>query len=127
LEMIVAGAAGLGSDGECARCGVTLSDELGHLCDQCQAEDARVRLGGALDLKELEAMLPKDTDPVFALDPTVDTGHYDDGHAFGWGIRPAGIAPTVHHVLDAVLAGEPKTVVPALEAHAGVDLDGNGT
>ncbi len=66
-------------------------------------------------------------------DPTLDTGHYDDGHAFGWGspARPAPSEPEVRQVLidlvEDVLRNEQRAIVPDVEQVARVDLDGDGT
>jgi len=70
-----------------------------------------------------------DSDAVFnAKHPRIDTGHYDDSHAFGWHVHgKTETAQLVHHVVDDVLKGQQALLLGALAAHAGVDLNGDGT
>jgi hypothetical protein len=58
----------------------------------------------------------------------VDTGNYDDGHTFGWHVKgKTETAQLEHHVVDDLLKGQQAQLVPAIEAHAGVDLNGDGS
>lgn len=58
----------------------------------------------------------------------LDTGHYDDGHAFGWKVNTKAeeqkaLESTVNEFLDGT---EPELFVPMIEPDLGVDLNGDG-
>jgi hypothetical protein len=54
-------------------------------------------------------------------DPKLDTGHYDDGHAFGW--RPQGEKRALHDITNANL----DRLAADLERDMGADINGDGT
>lgn len=60
-------------------------------------------------------------------DPSLDTGHYDDGHSFGWNIKTKS---DEHHTWNDILKQVTKDrfdqLLPTLEDDGGVDLNGNG-
>ena len=61
------------------------------------------------------------------IDPNLDTGHYDDGHSFGWNVKTQ---TEEHEVLIDLVKDlgeeQPSAILPALEVAGGVDLNGNG-
>jgi len=60
-------------------------------------------------------------------DPALDTGHYDDGHAFGWKVRSHADQHDVWRTLaTAAFDGQWDGVVVAIETRAGTDLNGDG-
>lgn len=65
-------------------------------------------------------------------DPTLDTGHYDDGHSFGWGTPPAPTLPPPDvlrveiDLVEDLIERQPAQLVPDLELATAVDLDGDG-
>lgn len=110
-------------------------------CGQAETVSARdLDLFGARQAKPLEDLFRqdwKDPEAIFGGDhrrgdPTLDTGHYDDGHSFGWGTgrRPALRPPDVQRVdIDLVKdlgLGEPARIVSDLEVATKVDLNGDG-
>jgi hypothetical protein len=54
-------------------------------------------------------------------DPKIDTGHYDDGHAFGW--RPQGEKRALHDITNANL----DRLIADLESDMRADINGDGT
>jgi hypothetical protein len=53
-------------------------------------------------------------------EPKLDTGHYDDGHAFGW--RPQGEKRALHDITNANL----DRLAADLERDMGADINGDG-
>jgi hypothetical protein len=70
--------------------------------------------------------------PSGTPDPTLDTGHYDDGHSFGWGTagRPSLPPPDVIRVeidlVEDLIERQPGRLVTDLEVATAVDLNGDG-
>jgi len=70
--------------------------------------------------------------PSGTPDPTLDTGHYDDGHSFGWGTppRPTLPPPDVIRVeidlVEDLIERQPSQLMRDLEVATAVDLDGDG-
>lgn len=60
-------------------------------------------------------------------DATLDGGHLDNGHAFGW-TRQSLLdpAPLLHGVVDDILSGQQQKLIPDLELAGNADLNGNG-
>lgn len=84
------------------------------------------------DLFELVKQLEDDWPAKAAQDPSLDTGHYDDGHAFGWKVRGerAEAKVMVDLVADLKAFEDERTLRAALqhlEANIGVDVDGDGS
>jgi hypothetical protein len=78
-----------------------------------------------------------DPAPVFggdgrAPDPTLETGHYDDGHSFGWGtpprptLPPADVTRVEIDLVEDLMERQPAKLVPDLEVATAVDLNGDG-
>jgi hypothetical protein len=78
-----------------------------------------------------------DPGPVFGADgqppdPTLDTGHYDDGHSFGWGtgrrlaLPPPDVIRVEIDLVEDLIERQPTQLIPDLELVAAVDLDGDG-
>lgn len=115
-------------NGRCVDCGQAETVSAKNL-DLFQAGQAR-------PLEDLFRRDWKDPEAIFGdhrmPDPTLDTGHYDDGHSFGWGAgrRPALRPPDVQRVdIDLVKdlgLGEPARIVTDLEVATKVDLNGDG-
>ena len=57
------------------------------------------------------------------LDPNVDTGHYDDGHAFGWGVK--GRRETADLLRDAFEASLDE-LIATIEHDIAADVNGDG-
>ena len=110
---------------ECTTCG----DEVkpNSLCGRCQfhaSEAANADQAQPAQLAPLQDQLKQD---FGTHDPNLDTGHYDDGHAFGWNVKtPAQQKSTIDQIIDDFIAGRPTSVIPDLERSGGVDLDANG-
>jgi len=79
-----------------------------------------------------------DPGPVFGgdgqpPDPTLDTGHYDDGHSFGWGtgrrlaLPPPDVMRVEIDLVEDLIERQPGQLMPDLEVATAVDLDGDGT
>jgi len=123
-------------------------DKAQFTYSQCKVSLPQVSLGGVLavntDLtsrplaasgrRELtESLLlvdePSDSTVDKALgDPKLDTGHYDDGHSFGWNVKTKA---QERAVFDDVLkfiahSNSLSGVVPMLEHDMGADLNGDG-
>jgi hypothetical protein len=96
--------------------------------------DAGASSGKLHDLFKADFSRGGDTVQVFgdpqsgkSADPSLDTGHYDDGHAFGWNIKTKPeIIQVEHHVIDDIIEGQQPNIVPELEVAGNVDLNGNG-
>jgi hypothetical protein len=63
------------------------------------------------------------------VDPTIDSGHYDDGHSFGWKVvdNSDSLDKLLEHIADNIVAGQQDQLIPTLEVHSGVDLNGDGS
>jgi hypothetical protein len=72
---------------------------------------------GHLIVEAVKPVLGGGTNP----EPRLDTGHYDDGHAFGW--RPEGEKQALHEITNANL----DRLVADLERDMGADINGDGT
>lgn len=87
--------------------------------------DRNADLGAAGDgpyQAELASMLGSSkTEP---LDPSVDTGHYDDGHAFGWGVNTK--REEAQLMRDAFEASV-QDLIDTIEHDLGADVNGDGT
>jgi hypothetical protein len=83
------------------------------------------QLGTLTDLFKGDFTEAGDPKPVFN-EPSLDTGHYDDGHAFGWNVKkePEIIKVEIDLVQD-LIDGQQQNIVPDLELAGGVDLNGN--
>ncbi|HEX4804998.1 MAG TPA: hypothetical protein VFU94_03775 [Conexibacter sp.] len=113
-------------------------------CVGCgQAETVSMRnldLFGAGQDKPLEDLFRrdwKDPEAIFGSgrrtpDPTLDTGHYDDGHAFGWGtgrrlaLRPPDVRRVDIDLVQDLLDEQQGRIVSDLEVATKVDLSGDG-
>lgn len=151
VDLIFAG--GSGSWSVCKGCGHERprSDLQEDLCTDCgaaratsqlfaikNADKARPgRLSVLNDLFRSDWTRNGDPEPVFGgpggqPDPTLETGHYDDGHSFGWGTppRPTLPPPDVLRVeidlVEDLIERQPAQLVPDLELATAVDLNGDG-
>jgi hypothetical protein len=88
-------------------------------------------------VKPLDNLFRRDWEPVFGAgghepDPTLDTGHYDDGHSFGWGapkrpsLPPRDVERVEIDLVQDLLDAQPGRLVPDLELATKVDLSGDG-
>lgn len=80
----------------------------------------------ALSLLESGGIVfPLPSDP-FDLGPSlIDTGHYDDGHSFGW--NSAGTKPAIADWLRLSANNAPyEELIESIERRMGEDLDGDG-
>ena len=60
--------------------------------------------------------------------PKLAVGRFDGGGPrFGWSGGPQQLRPFERHIADAALRKDAKELLPAVEAHTGVDVDGNGS
>lgn len=59
-------------------------------------------------------------------DPNLDTGHYDDGHAFGWGVKTPAQELNVFANLAAFINGQVDQLVAQIEADMSADVNGDG-
>jgi hypothetical protein len=121
----------------CRRCGDDLPiEELiahDHLCEKCEHAEAAVRsfkLGAlsTLEADALEVLRTPFVAPLFdgsGLESGVDTGHYDDGHAFGWG-GPSKVEQALSDMIGNIWEPRPKEIVPTLELDIAADLNGDG-
>jgi hypothetical protein len=65
--------------------------------------------------------------PKGQLDPQIDTGHYDDGHAFGWKINTKAEEHSAWgDLLRKTVDQDFRDMLAVLETHGGTDLNGNG-
>jgi hypothetical protein len=62
-------------------------------------------------------------------DPKLDTGHYDDGHSFGWNVKTKAQERAVFDDILKFIAHRNSLsgLVPMLEQDTGADLNGDGT
>jgi hypothetical protein len=60
-------------------------------------------------------------------DKSLDTGHYDDGHAFGWNVRSSRDEKRVLSDLAALTEGRADQLVADFERDMGADINGDGT
>jgi hypothetical protein len=58
--------------------------------------------------------------------PNLDTGHYDDGHSFGWKVKSKADELNVLANLDAFSKGLTSQLVSAIETDIGADINGDG-
>jgi hypothetical protein len=137
------------NEDQCDSCGYRFSeDELsGGICSACQMRRAIARAEAVknVDLlpappKPLADLFKSDfsqhgnTDAIFGdpasgkpPDPSLDTGHYDDGHAFGWDIKSkADVIKVEHSIIDDIIEDETPKIVSDLEVASAMDLNGNG-
>jgi hypothetical protein len=125
----------------CSHCLHTLTpgeyEMNGGMCN-CQVRRARIRQAIAVnadagarsstltDLFKSDFSKLGDPQPVFN-EPSLDTGHYDDGHAFGWNVKTE---PEVRKVeidlVQDIIDGEQQKVVSDLEVAGAIDLNGDG-
>ena len=70
-----------------------------------------------LTLEDVKPVLGGPNNP----EPKLDTGHYDDGHAFGW--RPQGEKQALHDLTNANV----DQLIVDLERDMGADINGDGT
>lgn len=61
-----------------------------------------------------------------SADPTLDTGHFDDGHAFGWKVTSEQDELKVFSDLSGVLQGQYAQVIADLERDMAADINGDG-
>jgi hypothetical protein len=130
----------------CASCGRKLP--LTTRCSRCwfkktstgQVQVVNADTASATGLASLLTILRAgwttggDTNAVFGnptagtpRDPTLNSGHYDDGRAFAW--EPQSLRDPIsalHAVVDDLLTGQPPKVIPDLELIGQADLNGNG-
>jgi hypothetical protein len=124
----------------------------GDICDTCRdiratwqlmaVQDADRRkarkLSALSDLFKRDFTQDGDPGPVFggdgqSPDPTLDTGHYDDGHSFGWGtgrrlaLPPPDVIRVEIDLVGDLMQRQPGQLMPDLEVATAVDLDGDGT
>jgi len=135
---------------QCDSCGYRFSEDdlSGGLCRACllrkaiaQAEAAKnadllppASLKPVDDVLKLTFTTHGDSDSVFGdpatgrpPDPSLDTGHYDDGHAFGWNIKTkSDVIDAEHQAIEDILEDQPQKLLGDLEVAAGVDLNGSG-
>lgn len=150
LDLIFEGGGGTWS--VCRGCGAErptsfLDDEL---CAECGAERFISQVAA---IKDVDKRKPRrastltdlftsdwtrrgDARDLFAgerPDPTLDTGHYDDGHSFGWGtpkgpsLPPPDVLRVEIDLVQDIIERQPAQLVPDLEVATAVDLNGDGT
>lgn len=106
-------------------------DSYGGLCPECvvkarRAKEEAERDADAKDVAEIERLI-KQVESDFNQARDLDTGHYDDGHSFGWGIKTKPeIIKVEHSVIDDLIQNEQQNMVKDVEVAANVDLDGDG-
>lgn len=139
----------------CRGCGKerpVLELDDGGICDRCfDHERATLQLVATQDadrkkarrLSTLSDLFKRDFteggDPARVLggngdppDPTLDTGHYDDGHSFGWGtpprptLPPADVIRAQIDLVEDLIDRQPAQLVPDLEVATAVDLNSDG-
>jgi hypothetical protein len=138
-----------GSPSSCSRCGaIGNPDYFDHgMCVDCQLKSLQSAAAQAknvdllptppkllVDLFRRDLTDGGDSNSVFGdpskgkpPDPNLDTGHYDDGHAFGWNVKTKSeVIQVEHHVVDDIIEGQPQNIVPHLEVASATDLNGNG-
>jgi hypothetical protein len=59
-------------------------------------------------------------------DPTLDTGHYDDGHAFGWNVKTSEDEKKVFSDLGAFTNNQLSALIANIERDMGADVNGDG-
>lgn len=135
---------------QCDSCGYRFSEDdlSGGLCHGClfaraMAQSAQAKNADLLpppslkpesDVLKLTFTKHGDTDSIFGdpasgkpPDPSLDTGHYDDGHAFGWNIKSkSDVIDAEHEAIEDILEGQPRKILDDLELAAGTDLTGSG-
>jgi len=122
-------------DGMCSTC-----HSMHSLMEAITAANADQLVGDAGNLRVLHDRIKLDwtnkgnSDAVFGNpsnhdppDPYLDSGHYEDGHAFGWGLKTKPqIIQAEHSVIDDIIKDDQVNLVPHLEAASGTDLNANG-
>ncbi|MGN6190313.1 MAG: hypothetical protein ACTHOE_15595 [Conexibacter sp.] len=111
-------------------------------CGQAETVSAKnLDLFQAAQAKPLEDLFRrdwKDPEAIFGdahhrPDPTLDTGHYDDGHSFGWGtgrrlaLRPPDVQRVDIDLVQDLLDEQQGRIVTDLEVATKVDLNADGT
>jgi len=150
VELIFGGDGGSWS--VCSGCGAERPTGFlaaGELCSDCDEARFESQLAAVKDADRRRARRPSTLDDLFrsdwtkggdardifaghSPDPTLDTGHYDDGHSFGWGTppRPTLPPPDVLRVeidlVEDIIERQPAQLVPDLEVATAVDLNGDG-
>ncbi|HEU4703950.1 MAG TPA: hypothetical protein VFS37_15825 [Conexibacter sp.] len=150
VELIFGGDGGSWS--VCSGCGAERPSGFlaeGELCSACDAARFESQLAAVKDAdkrkpRKLSALAElfrtdwakhgeaKDVFDRHPPDPTLETGHYDDGHSFGWGTpqRPTLPPPDVLDVqidlVEDLIERQPAQLVPDLEVAAAIDLNGDG-
>jgi len=119
----------------CPGCGFFVPDDdfAGRLCSVCRHTQAFGKAAAAQDADEASAVEPlllqmlKVDWSATGGGASLDTGHYDDGHAFGWDVKTKKqIADIEHEVIEDILKGDQGNLIPDLEGASGTDLNGNG-
>jgi len=126
----------------------------GDLCDSCDIANTTRLMMQAEARKDADTQTPRklstlndlfrrdfskdgDPEPVFGtpdrpFDPKLDTGHYDDGHSFGWGtgrrlaLPPADVIRVEIDLVEDIIERQPAQLIPDLEVATAVDLNGDG-
>jgi hypothetical protein len=134
MDVLVAFLGGKVRPHKCHECGADVEAGLEDECEECianrmwaESETEDYPSSGPRQNELLKERWTEGGDPSAVFDKTVETGHYDDGHAFGWNVNGAEkVERTIEQVvLDAVI--EPDILLQNLEQNAGTDLDGNGS
>ncbi|HEX7292636.1 MAG TPA: hypothetical protein VF250_16065 [Conexibacter sp.] len=150
VELIFGGDGGSWS--VCSGCGAErptgflAEGELCSACDEARFESQlagvknadkakRRRLSVLADLFKADWTKHGDAEAVFGSgrsDPTLETGHYDDGHSFGWGtpprptLPPADVINVQIDLVEDLIERRPAQLMPDLEVAAAIDLNGDG-
>jgi len=135
---------------QCDSCGYRFSEDdlSGGLCHACLLRRAIARAAAAQNadllpppsLKPVDDVLKLtftnhgDTDAIFGdpasgkpPDPSLDSGHYDDGHAFGWNIKTkSDLIEMEHEAINDIIGNTPEKIIADFEVASAVDLNGNG-
>jgi hypothetical protein len=133
---------GTAEDFPCPHCTESVpEDELkayGGLCRQCHLKGLTVEKGGVRDVDTTTGPGIDLFQPMLMRDwyqsggektafeephPALDTGHYDDGHAFGWNRKTVALETDV--VKDLGL-DQPQKIVSDSEIAGAFDLNGDG-
>jgi hypothetical protein len=129
---------------KCPECGhVGMND----ICDKCPLDDKKIQGWLARQVDTAKPAEFKKASDFFAggpdarplvfdsgpddanVDPTLSTGNWDDGHSFGWNIAPnsTALGKVMEHFADDIAAGNQSMLIPDVEGHSGIDMNGDGS
>jgi hypothetical protein len=150
VELIFGGDGGSWS--VCSGCGAERPTGFlaeGELCSACDAARFESQLAAIKDADKRKPRRRSTLNELFRADwtksgdaegifdrqppdPTLETGHYDDGHSFGWGtpprptLPPADVTRVEIDLVEDLIERQPAQLMPDLEVATAVDLDGDG-